>query len=123
MNLGTNSKYEKIVANELVRLGIPRNILGYEYLKYAISVCIEDYRQIRNLTKGLYPSIALKYDSTGSRVERAIRHAIKVSLKRADVVAIDEFFGCSTSKDGRNPTNGEFIAAISDHIRLNLKTK
>lgn len=123
MNLGTNSKYEKIVTEMLSRFGLPRHLLGYEYLKYAILVCIEDYRQIHNLTKGLYPAIALKYNSTGSRVERSIRHAIEISWKRTDIDTVNEIFGYTISKNKRKPTNSEFIATISDAIRIKNKNE
>jgi len=123
MYLGTNSTKEKIVTDELIRLGIPRNILGYEYLKYAIFICIEDQRQIHSVTKGLYPAIARKYDTLPSRVERAIRHAIEVGWSRADLEFIEQVFGYSVSEVRGKPTNSEFIASVSDDIRIKLKTE
>lgn len=103
------------VTDTIQRLGVPAHIKGYHYLRTAILYTIEDPLMINSVTKQLYPLIAEKYHTTSSRVERAIRHAIETTWERAGVDKLERFFGCAYR--GR-PTNSEFIAFISDRLRL-----
>ena len=119
--MGMTLKTERLVTNHLTRLGIPRNIRGYEYIKYAICICIEDFEQIHYTTKGLYPCVALKFGTTPSCIERSIRHAIETGWSRGEMEFIEEIFGYSVSSARGKPTNSAFIATIADEVRLQLK--
>lgn len=99
-------------------LGIPAHIKGYMYLRDAIIMVTSKVELLSRITKELYPSIAEKYSTTPSRVERAIRHAIEVAWNRGNVEFIDEMFGHTISQDKGKPTNSEFIAMIADKLRL-----
>ena len=101
-------------------LGVPAHIKGYQYLRDAIMMVIEDLEMINGVTKLLYPDIAKKYKTTSSRVERAIRHAIEVAWNRGQVEVIDEIFRYTISNGKGKPTNSEFIAMIADKIRLEI---
>jgi len=120
MNLGTNSNMERVVTDCLIQLGIQRGVRGFDYLRYAIMVCVEDSLQLHYLTTSLYPGIALKFDTTPSGVERGIRHAIETSWPKRNLELAEIFFGSTFLSEKRKPTNGKFIATISDEIRLNL---
>lgn len=102
----------------LRRAGIPAHLQGYCYIREAIAMCLEDFTLTQNVTKILYPSIAKKYHTTPSRVERAIRHAVEVGWNRGDTDFLDEVFSYTISSEKGKPTNSEFIAMIVDHIRL-----
>ena len=115
LHKGTNTV--DIVTRIIQEIGVPAHIKGYTFLREAILVVIEDMMYINNITKELYPYIAEKYDSTPSRVERAIRHAIEVSWKKGNQNSIKEIFGYNFESK-RKPTNGEFIAIIADRIKL-----
>ena len=106
-----------IVTKTIQEIGVPAHIKGYTFLREAILIVIEDMMYINKITKELYPYIAKKYDSTPSRVERAIRHAIEVSWKKGNQNTIKEVFGYNL-ESRRKPTNGEFIAIIADRIKL-----
>lgn len=104
-------------------IGIPAHIKGYQYLRDAIMMSVKDMDMLNCITKVLYPSIAKKYQTTSSRVERAIRHAIEVAFSRGRVDMIDELFDYTVSNGKGKPTNSEFIALIADRIRLEYKIR
>jgi len=106
----------------LHELGIPSHIKGYQYLREAIMMVINDIDVINQITKSLYPQIAYKYNTTPSRVERAIRHAIEVAWGRGQQEAVENIFGYTISASKGKPTNSEFIAMIADKLRLELKS-
>lgn len=102
-------------------IGVPAHIKGYQYLRDAIMMVVKDLDIINSITKQLYPSIAKEYNTTPSRVERAIRHAIEVAWSRGQVDTIDALFGYTVSIGKGKPTNSEFIAMVADKLRLELK--
>lgn len=112
---------ENDITRILHEIGIPAHIKGYQYLRDAIAISVEEEEILVSVTKVLYPTIAKKHQTTSSRVERAIRHAIEVSWNRGSLDVIDEIFGYTVSKGKGKPTNSEFIALISDKIRLDYK--
>lgn len=112
---------ETRVTSILHEIGVPAHIRGYHYMRDAILMAIEDIDVLNYITKELYPSIAKKCNTTPSRVERAIRHAIEVAWSRGKVDAIDALFGYTISNHKGKPTNSEFIALIADRLRLELK--
>ena len=109
------------VTNIIHEIGVPAHIKGYQYLRDAIILSVEDMEMLNSITKILYPTIAKKYQTTPSRVERAIRHAIEVAWSRGKMDTIDELFGYTVSNGKGKPTNSEFIALIADKIRLEYK--
>ena len=102
-------------------IGVPAHIKGYQYLRDAIMMVVKDLDVINSITKLLYPTIAREYNTTPSRVERAIRHAIEVAWSRGQIEAIDQLFGYTVSLGKGKPTNSEFIAMVADKLRLDLK--
>ena len=112
---------ETRVTNILHEVGVPAHIRGYHYMREAIIMAINDIDVLNYITKELYPAIAKKCNTTPSRVERAIRHAIEVAWSRGKVDAIDSLFGYTVSNNKGKPTNSEFIALIADRLRLELK--
>lgn len=110
------------VTEILHEIGVPAHIKGYHYLRDSIIMAIEHPDIINAVTKQLYPSVAKKYETTSSRVERAIRHAIEVAWDRGDVDVLNSYFGYTIHNDRGKPTNSEFIAMISDRLRLQIKT-
>ena len=104
-------------------IGVPAHIKGYQYLRDSIMLAINDTEMLNCVTKILYPTIAKKYNTTSSRVERAIRHAIEVAWTRGKVEVLDSFFGYTINNGKGKPTNSEFIALISDKIRLDYKMR
>lgn len=112
---------ETRVTNILHEIGVPAHIRGYHYMREAIIMAIGDIDVLNYITKELYPSIAKKCNTTPSRVERAIRHAIEVAWSRGRVDTIDNFFGYTINNHKGKPTNSEFIALIADRLRLELK--
>ncbi len=102
----------------LHELGIPSHIKGYQYIREGISIIFERPETIGGITKELYPELASKFDTTVSRVERAIRHAIEVSWNRGDWSLMEEIFGHSVDIDKAKPTNSEFIVTVADKLRL-----
>jgi two-component system response regulator (stage 0 sporulation protein A) len=115
---------ELIVTDELQFLGMPAHLMGYVYLREAIVICIADPTKMYYITKGLYPDVAKKYKTTPSRVERACRHAIDVLFTRGNTDALNDIFEYATLNSSRStPTNHEFISAIADKIRLEIKYK
>ena len=114
----TSLEVERKITRILHKLGVPSHIKGYLYIRESIKIMYDTPEIIGGITKEIYPEIAKKYDSTISRVERAIRHAIEISWNRGDYEIMDEIFGHSVDYDKAKPTNSEFIATIADHIRL-----
>lgn len=112
---------ENDVTQMLHEIGIPAHIKGYQYLRDAISMAVADQDMLTSVTKVLYPTIAKSHQTTPSRVERAIRHAIEVAWSRGKMDTINEIFGYTVSNGKGKPTNSEFIALISDKIRLDYK--
>ena len=113
---------EALVTNVIHELGVPAHIKGYQYLREAIIMVINDIDVINQITKCLYPQIANKFHTTPSRVERAIRHAIEVAWGRGEQKTVENIFGYTISAAKGKPTNSEFIAMISDKLRLELKS-
>lgn len=111
---------EAIVTSVIHEIGVPAHIKGYHYLREAITLCIQDKEFINSITKLLYPTVARSYQTTSSRVERAIRHAIEVAWNRGREEILNSIFGYTIDTNKGKPTNGEFIAMISDSIRLKL---
>lgn len=112
---------ETDITQMLHEIGIPAHIKGYQYLRDAIIISVEDQEMLTSVTKILYPSIAKKHQTTPSRVERAIRHAIEVAWSRGKMDTINDLFGYTVSTGKGKPTNSEFIALIADKIRLDYK--
>lgn len=113
---------EALVTNVIHEVGVPAHIKGYQYLREAIMMVVNDIDVINQITKSLYPQIARKYSTTPSRVERAIRHAIEVAWGRGQQEAVENIFGYTISASKGKPTNSEFIAMIADKLRLELKS-
>lgn len=120
-NVTTDTELEILITDIIHQIGIPAHIKGYHYLRDAIMLSVKDHSMISSVTKILYPTIAKKNSSTSSRVERAIRHAIEVAWDRGDIDTLNAYFGFTIQNSRGKPTNSEFIAMISDKIRLNLK--
>ena len=116
------SKLEALVTNIIHEVGVPAHIKGYQYLREAIMMVVNNIEVINQITKQLYPEIAKKYHTTPSRVERAIRHAIEVAWGRGQSATMENIFGYTVSSTKGKPTNSEFIAMIADKLRLELKT-
>ncbi|MBQ7943326.1 MAG: sporulation transcription factor Spo0A [Lachnospiraceae bacterium] len=112
---------EKDVTDMIHEIGVPAHIKGYQYLREAIMMSVEDGEMLNSITKILYPSIAKRYQTTPSRVERAIRHAIEVAWSRGKMETLDSLFGYTISLGKGKPTNSEFIALITDKIRLSYR--
>lgn len=110
-----------MVTDILLQIGIPAHIKGYHYLRESIVLSVKDSEMINSVTKLLYPTVAKKFSTTSSRVERAIRHAIEVAWDRGDVDVLNSYFGYTIQNERGKPTNSEFIAMISDKLRLKLK--
>lgn len=116
-----DSDIETRITNLLHEVGIPAHIKGYTYLRTGILQAYKNPDYIGRITKILYPEIAKKYKTTGSRVERAIRHAIEVAWTRGNIDTIDEIFGYTISASKAKPTNSEFIAMIADYLAIQKK--
>ena len=112
---------EAQVTKIIHQIGVPAHIKGYQYLRYAILMTIDDNDVINSVTKVLYPSVAKKFGTTTSRVERAIRHAIEVAWDRGDVDTLNSYFGYTIQNSRGKPTNSEFIAMIADNLRLKYR--
>ena len=120
-NVLTDTQLEVMVTNIIHEIGVPAHIKGYQYIRYSIMLAVKDESIIGSITKTLYPTVAKKHNTTSSRVERAIRHAIEVAWDRGDVDTLNSYFGYTVQNNKGKPTNSEFIAMISDKIRLQLK--
>ncbi|MBQ8719323.1 MAG: sporulation transcription factor Spo0A [Clostridia bacterium] len=112
---------ETMVTDIIHEIGVPAHIKGYQYLREAIILTINDMEIINAVTKVLYPEVARKFNTTPSRVERAIRHAIEVAWDRGDIEVLQKFFGYTVSNIKGKPTNSEFIAMIADSLTLRRK--
>ncbi len=112
---------ESMVTDVIHEIGVPAHIKGYQYLREAIILTINDMEMINAVTKVLYPEVAKKFDTTPSRVERAIRHAIEVAWDRGDIEVLQKYFGYTVSNIKGKPTNSEFIAMIADNLTLKRK--
>ena len=113
---------ETLVTNIIHEIGVPAHIKGYQYLREAIIIAVNDMDVINAITKVLYPEVAKTFGTTPSRVERAIRHAIEVTWDRGDLDTLQKFFGYTVSNTKGKPTNSEFIALIADKLQLQLKS-
>ena len=127
-----NTEYEKTMVvydletevTEIIReIGIPAHIKGYQYIREGILMSVDDINMLNYITKLLYPTIAKKYKTTSSSVERAIRHAIEVAWSRGKIEVLEEMFGYTISAGKGKPTNSEFIALIADKVRLQHKRR
>lgn len=114
---------ETDATNMIHEIGVPAHIKGYRYLRDAIMMCVEDTNNLNGITKILYPTLAKKHQTTPSRVERAIRHAIEVAWNRGRAGMLDDLFGYTVDAGKGKPTNSEFIALIADKIRLDYKKR
>ena len=112
---------EEMVTSIIHEVGVPAHIKGYQYVREAIMITVEDMDVINSVTKVLYPEVAKKFGTTPSRVERAIRHAIEVAWDRGDIEVLQKFFGYTVSNIKGKPTNSEFIAMIADCLSLRQK--
>ncbi len=112
---------EAMVTSIIHEIGVPAHIKGYQYLREAIMIAVNDMEVINAITKVLYPQVAKTFQTTPSRVERAIRHAIEVAWDRGDLDTLQRFFGYTVSNTKGKPTNSEFIALIADKLQLQLK--
>lgn len=116
-----NKDVEVIVSEIMHQIGVPAHIKGYVYLREAIVVTVKNSEMMGSVTKLLYPYVAKKFKTTSSRVERAIRHAIEVAWDRGDVDVLSSYFGYTIQSSRGKPTNSEFIAMISDKLRLQMR--
>lgn len=114
----TPMELKKEITNTIHEIGVPAHIKGYQYLREAITMAVDDIEMLNAITKVLYPTIAKTYNTTPSRVERAIRHAIEVAWSRGKMETLDSMFGYTINGGKGKPTNSEFIALIADKIRL-----
>ncbi|HOB21101.1 MAG TPA: sporulation transcription factor Spo0A, partial [Candidatus Atribacteria bacterium] len=112
---------EIAITNIMHEIGVPAHIKGYHYLREAIYMVYNKIELLSGITKELYPNIALKFNTTPSRVERAIRHAIEVAWSRGRVETINKLFGYTVHDEKGKPTNGEFIAMVADKLRIQSK--
>ena len=120
-NVVTDPELELMVTEIIHQIGVPAHIKGYHYLREAIILSVKNSEIINSVTKLLYPTVAKNHGTTSSRVERAIRHAIEVAWDRGDIDVLNSYFGYTIQNDRGKPTNSEFIAMISDKLRLRLR--
>ena len=120
-NVLTDPELEVMITEIIHQIGVPAHIKGYHYLREAIILSVKNSDIINSVTKLLYPTVAKNHGTTASRVERAIRHAIEVAWDRGDIDVLNSYFGYTIQNDRGKPTNSEFIAMISDKLRLKLK--
>ena len=109
------------VSRLMHEVGVPASIRGYDYIRESIMMALEDRNILKSITKELYPTIAKSNDTTSSRVERAIRHAVEVAWQRGDVETLNNIFGYTVKSTKGKPTNGEFISMLTERVRLDLK--
>ena len=122
MPKANQTSIEAMVTGMIHEIGVPAHIKGYQYLREAIMIAVADMDVINAITKVLYPQVAKTFQTTPSRVERAIRHAIEVAWDRGDLDTLQRFFGYTVSNTKGKPTNSEFIALIADKLQLQLKS-
>ena len=116
-----NNDPEKIIRQILLELGAPDHLVGHPYIIQAILLVVEDGMYIHNITFGLYPQVAAKFETTAARVERAIRNLIEVTWTRGDWEVLRRYFGNTISADKGKPTNGEFIARIANVVKAKIR--
>mgnify|MGYP001484046290 CR=1 FL=1 len=122
--LHTSVDSDELTVTEILhQIGVPAHIKGYQYVREAIVIAVQDMDVINAVTKVLYPEVARRYSTTPSRVERAVRHAIEVAWDRGDLETLQRYFGYTVSNTKGKPTNSEFIAMIADRIRLQRKIR
>lgn len=112
---------KKKVTQILRTLAFPPHLLGYEYMRTAILLCLDDETLIHKVTKSLYPQIAELHSTTTCKVERAIRHSIQISIRNAPIEDLVEYICVSSNNSGRIPTNSEYIASIVDVLRVDME--
>lgn len=112
---------EYLIRQILLELGSPDHLLGHDYVVQAVLLVIHDRMYINNITFGLYPQLAARFDTTASRVERAIRHLVEVTWSRGDWDVLGRYFGNTVSAEKGKPTNGEFIARLSNIVKQKMK--
>lgn len=112
---------EKTISDFMLELGIPAHLRGYQFLRSAVGMCVEDMELVGSVTKLLYPDLAKMYQTTDTKIERAIRNAIEVSWERGNSDLFEELFGYSNTLEYTRPTNSEYIAVVADYIRLKNK--
>ena len=117
------AEIKNLVTSVIHEIGVPAHIKGYQYLREAIMIAVEDMEVINAVTKVLYPEVAKRFGTTPSRVERAIRHAIEVAWDRGDLETLQKYFGYTVSNAKGKPTNSEFIAMIADRLQLQQKER
>lgn len=117
-NMVSSHEIQQIISDFMLELGIPAHLRGYQFLRSALEMCVEDMELVGSVTKLLYPDLARHYQTTDTKVERAIRNAIEVSWDRGNGDLFEELFGYSNSPEYTRPTNSEYIAVVADHIRL-----
>ena len=117
-NVVTDTQLEFIITEIIHDLGVPAHIKGYQYIRYSIMLAVKDEDIIGSITKCLYPTVAKKHNTTSSRVERAIRHAIEVAWSRGRLDSVNRIYGYKVFSAEDKPTNGEFIALIADKLSM-----
>lgn len=117
-NAAVKPKAEQVISGLMLELGTPAHLKGYQYLRTAIGMCVEDMELIGSVTKLLYPDLAKRYLTTDQKIERAIRNAIEVSWERGNADLFEKLFGYSNSIGHSRPTNSEYIASVADYVRL-----
>lgn len=115
-----SANIEEVIESILTEIGIPCHLIGYNYIVYAIKIAIENPDILNNITFVLYPTVANKYETTGSRVEQGIRHAIESAWDRADFDVIEKYFGNTISAEKGKPTNSEFIARMANIVKWRI---
>lgn len=120
-SVGEGDNIEVTISEIMHQIGVPAHIKGYQYLREAIKCSVSDPEMLNSVTKILYPTVAKRFSTTSSRVERAIRHAIEVAWDRGDVDVLSSYFGYTIQSQRGKPTNSEFIAMIADKLRLKMK--
>lgn len=117
-NAAVKPKAEQVISGLMLELGTPAHLKGYQYLRTAIGMCVEDMELIGSVTKLLYPDLAKRYLTTDQKIERAIRNAIEVSWERGNGDLFEKLFGYNNSIGHSRPTNSEYIASVADYVRL-----
>ncbi|MDE6405136.1 MAG: sporulation initiation factor Spo0A C-terminal domain-containing protein [Lachnospiraceae bacterium] len=117
-NMISPRELEKTISDFMLELGIPAHLRGYQFLRSAVGMCVEDMELVGSVTKLLYPDLAKMYQTTDTKIERAIRNAIEVSWDRGNSDLFEELFGYSNTLEYTRPTNSEYIAVVADYIRL-----
>ena len=118
MSMLVRPETENMISGLMLELGIPAHLKGYQYLRSAINMCVDDMELIGSVTKLLYPDLAKKYATTDQKIERAIRNGIDVSLERGNAELFKKLFGYSNGSGHSRPTNSEYIASVADYVRL-----